>query len=283
MIITEKFEVNGKKISFARYGSEWKKTAILFFHGFTGSKKYIPDLEEFTDICIISFDRPGVGESDVWDYYTMEDFFLCVNAVLDNYDVKKLHVIGHSAGGYYAQVYAQNNPDRVATLSLVSSMIPYNCLETRNIIDSQIKQNNFLTLHMKTISKFFFKKAAQGITKNFDSQFEGMLKTISEKERKYIIENYEMIKSAIIEAAQNSGMGIYYDAFALCQKRDAICINNSIPVFIWNGDKDDTTPVSYAEYLAKKYNAKEIHILNDVGHMMYLLYWKDIVLEALSI
>ena len=42
MVVTERFNVNNKKISYLRYGREWKETAILFFHGFTGSKKYIP-------------------------------------------------------------------------------------------------------------------------------------------------------------------------------------------------------------------------------------------------
>lgn len=283
MTVTEKFEVNNNVISYARYGNEWKETAILFFHGFTGSKKYIPDLKELADMCIISFDRPGIGESDVQDYYAMEDFFACINAVLDHHGIKKLHLIGHSAGGYYAQVYAQNNPNRVKTLSLVSSVIPYNCPETKSIINSQIKRNNFLTLHMKAISKYFFKQAAKGISANFDSQFEGMLKTVSKEEQKYIKENYDMVKSAIINAVKNDGIGIYYDAYALCQKRDKVCISSSIPVFIWNGTEDDTTPVSYAEYLAKKYSAKQTHIIDDVGHMMYLLYWKDIVLETLHI
>lgn len=283
MIVTEKFEINGLNVSFARYGSVWKETAVLFFHGFTGSKKYIPDLEELTDTCIISFDRPGVGESDVQDYYTMEDFFTCINEVLDYHGVKKLRLIGHSAGGYYAQVYAQNNSDRVEALSLVSSMIPYNCPETKSIIDSEIKRNNFLTLRMKAMSKYFFAKAARSITENFDSQFEAMLNTLSGKEREYIIDNYELVKEAIINASKNDGLGIYYDAYALCQKRDKVSIDSSIPVFVWNGTKDDTTSVLYAEFLAKKYGAKETHIIVDAGHMMYLMYWKDIVLEVLSI
>lgn len=213
MVVTERFNVNNKKIFYLRYGREQKETAILFFYGFTGSKKYIPYLEELSDICIISFDTPGIGESDIWDYYTMEDFFECVNAVLEYYGVKKLRLIGHSVGGYYAQVYAQNNPEKVEALSLVSSMVPYNCIETKSIINSETKRNNFLTLYMKTISKYFFKKIAYGINKNFDSQLEVMLKTVSEKERKYINDNYELVKNAILSAVKNDDKGIYYDVY----------------------------------------------------------------------
>ena len=226
----------------------------------------------------------------------MEDFFACVNEVLDLHGVKKLHLIGHSAGGYYAQVYAQNYPDSttllVDTYDTIQSGVPNAIRIAKEVlepmgkrlkgvrIDSQIKRNNFLTLHMKAISKFFFKKAAEGMTSNFDSQFKEMMKTISEKERECIGKNYDMVKNAIIDAVKNDGVGIYYDAYALCKKRDNVCISKSIPIYIWNGSKDNTTPVTYAEYLAKKYSATRTHIIDGVGHMMYLMYWKDIVFET---
>lgn len=279
MISQECYELNNKKYPMQDMEVNGKKQQFYFFMDLQVRKIIFQIQKNCLIHALFLLIDQGLGNR----IYTMEEFFIGVNTVLEHHGVKKVHLIGHSAGGYYAQVYAQNNPDKVEALSLVSSMVPYNCQETKSIINSEIKRNNFLSLHLKAISKYFFKKAAQGITKNFDSQFEGMLKTVSNKERTYINDNYELVKNAIISAVKNDGKGIYYDAYALCQKRDKVCINCSIPVFIWNGAKDDTTPVSYAEYLAKKYDAKEIHIIDDVGHMMYLLYWKEIVLETLNI
>lgn len=34
--------------------------------------------------------------------------------------------MGHSAGGYYAQLYAELYPSKIKSLSLLSSMIPLN-------------------------------------------------------------------------------------------------------------------------------------------------------------
>ncbi len=52
MIFEETFEHNKKQISYVRYG-EWTEKIILFFHGFTGSKRYIPENESNSRVCIL--------------------------------------------------------------------------------------------------------------------------------------------------------------------------------------------------------------------------------------
>lgn len=84
--------------------NDWDEEVILFFHGFMGSKEYFPDIEYETNLCILSFDRPGIGESPIDEYYSMESFLKNVHDVLEDHDVKSIRVIGHSAGGYYAQL-----------------------------------------------------------------------------------------------------------------------------------------------------------------------------------
>ena len=62
MLYKETAEIGGKKLAFVRQ-NDWSEDVILFFHGFCGSKEYFPELPDVKD-CIISFDRPGVGDSD---------------------------------------------------------------------------------------------------------------------------------------------------------------------------------------------------------------------------
>lgn len=42
---------------------------ILFFYGFTGSKWYIPENKSNSNICILSFDRSRIGQSNMEEYY----------------------------------------------------------------------------------------------------------------------------------------------------------------------------------------------------------------------
>lgn len=273
--------INGKKISFMRCG-DWTDEVILFFHGFTGSKCYISDDNKDTNICILSFDRPGVGKSEIQEYYSIEDFLESVNELLELNNIKSVHLAGHSAGGYYAQVFAEKYPFKVKSLSLLSSIIPLNCDNTKNILNGQWKLIKFLTLHAKGFSKFYFKKMSENLIKNYDKEFKENLNTISQKEKLFMTEHYELIKNAVMNAVANNGLGVYYDAYALCKKREEVKIKSTMPVFIWNGTNDDTTPVSFAQYLKKLYNPSEVHIIENMGHMLYLPYWEEIIKEISS-
>lgn len=282
MIFEETFENNNKQISYIRYG-EWTETVILFFHGFTGSKRYIPENGSNRGICILSFDRPGVGKSDIEEYYQMESFLNHINAVLENKNIEYVHLIGHSAGGCYAQLFAELYPQKIKTMSLLSSMIPLNTPNSKRILGIQWKIIKFIALHAKKFSKLYFSKMADNIIKNYDKQFKRNLKNISEKERCFMCENFNLIKNAIINSAANNGLGMYYDVYALCQERECSQLKNTFPIFIWNGTDDNTTPISFAKHLSRQYSTAKLHIVENMGHMLYLPYWEKILEEIWDI
>ena len=277
MIIKEYAEIGGKKLAYIRQ-NDWSEDVILFFHGFCGSKEYFPELPEIKD-CILSFDRPGAGESEVSEYYTMEDFLKNVRTVLKSKGVKTVRLAGHSGGGYYAQVYAGMFPDEVSSLSLLSAMIPINCPSTQKQISGSWKTIRFLSLKAKRFSRFYFSKMAKSINKNYDKQLAASMKTLSEPERKFMEDDPELIKTVILNAVNNNGLGVCYDAYAMCVKREAPVIPKSIPVYIWHGAEDPQVPFSVTEYYKAEYNVKEIHKIDGMGHMLYLPLWKDIIAE----
>lgn len=167
MIYKETEAKGSKNLSYIRF-NEWKDDVILFFHGFTGSKAYFPDITN-DELCVISFDRPGVGESSVEAYYSMENFLQDVCDVLKKHGVTSVKLIGHSAG----------------------------C----------------------------------------------------------------------------------YDAYALCQKREKITISPDIPVYVWYGTEDTTVPITFIEYFKTAYPIKQTHLIDKVGHMLYLTNWEEIIKE----
>lgn len=92
-------------------------------------------------------------------------------------------------------------------------------------------------------------------------------------------ENPEMIKNSVLNAVANNRLGVYYDAYALCQKRGELNIPPNIPVYVWHGVEDSTLPVSFTEFFKEEYNVKKLNIINNIGHMLYLPYWKKIIQE----
>ena len=212
----------------------------------------------------------------------MESFLIKVHEVLKMHQVRSIRVIGHSAGGYYAQVFAQMYPEEVKSLSLISSMIPINSQMTKSLVTGQWKFIVLLSLRFKRFSRFYFKKMASGISNEYEKQLASNMKTLLPIEKQYMEDNHDMIKDAVLKAVANKGAGVCYDAYALCQKRDDLSISKEIPVYVWHGVEDKTIPLSYTKYFQSKYSVKAEHVIDNVGHMLYLPYWKAIIAEATS-
>ena len=73
----------------------------------------------------------------------MENHLRMIHGILQEAGIKSIKLIGHSAGGYYAQLFCELYPDMVKSVSLVSSMILLNSNKTRNIINGQWKFISF--------------------------------------------------------------------------------------------------------------------------------------------
>ncbi len=74
---------------------------------------------------VIRYDHRDSGLSSFVDFerspYTLNDLVSDAMAVLDAFDVKRAHVVGHSMGGYVAQLLAMGRSERVITMTSISS------------------------------------------------------------------------------------------------------------------------------------------------------------------
>ena len=93
-------------------------------------------------------------------------------------------------------------------------------------------------------------------------------------------ENPRLIKNAVLNAVANDGLGVCHDAYALCQKRGKVEIPASIPVYVWHGTEDDTVSPSVVEYFEAVYPVEETHMVDGLGHMLYLVNWGRIIRET---
>jgi len=83
-------------------------------------------MKELVDILaakfqVINFQQRGTGESsNPTKDYSMEAYISDIQAIADHLKLNKFHLLGHSWGGLYAQIYAQAHPERLHTLFLCS-------------------------------------------------------------------------------------------------------------------------------------------------------------------
>lgn len=104
------------------YPNTGKETVILL-HGGPG----VPDgldpvaahLSQFFQV--ITFHQRGTLSSPCYSgKYSMERYILDIDAIAAHFDIEKFHLFGHSWGGLYAQIYAEDSPHRLLSMFLCS-------------------------------------------------------------------------------------------------------------------------------------------------------------------
>lgn len=144
------FEYNDKRFHYEAYGpSDAPALILLMGLGMSGAMWpeafYIPFLR--AGLRVVIFDNRDAGESvhytnapvterdvitaigkavlrrPVSAPYALEDMALDVERLMDYLGLRRAHVVGVSMGGMIAQVLATHSPNRVATLTSVSSAV----------------------------------------------------------------------------------------------------------------------------------------------------------------
>ncbi|KAK9058844.1 hypothetical protein SSX86_023688 [Deinandra increscens subsp. villosa] len=114
---------DGRYLSYKEYGvpKESAKYKIIYAHGFDSVKHYAviataasPALIQDLGIYIVSFDRPGYGESDPDPKRTLKSLALDTEELADQLELgSKFYVVGFSMGGQVIWSYLKYIPHRL--------------------------------------------------------------------------------------------------------------------------------------------------------------------------
>lgn len=125
-VVTEGLrQVNGTSIYVKIIG---QGEPILFLHGGPGLSHdyFLPHVEKLAEsYTLIFFDQRGGGRSatDLTnDQMTMGYFMGDIRGILEQLNLEKVHVVGHSFGGLLAMKFATENPGKVKSLIFCSSV-----------------------------------------------------------------------------------------------------------------------------------------------------------------
>ncbi|MFJ3486851.1 alpha/beta fold hydrolase [Pseudomonas sp. NPDC090202] len=72
------------------------------------------------DYRVITFDHPGVGQSGIDGLPNIPGIADALLGILDDKDIQRAHLVGHSTGSLVAQTLALDHPERVASVVLSS-------------------------------------------------------------------------------------------------------------------------------------------------------------------
>lgn len=278
---------NNRKLSYIGYGDQNENT-VIFLHGFGSSVSSIhPDTEVMDkyNIRFFAVNRPGYGDSDIESKYSLEEFADDLNEFLIAKGIERAAIVGWSAGGLYSQVFTDKYPEKVTSLNLISSAIPLNSDYTKRLLPMNWKMIRNMNRYMPFMTKFFFNSLSKKITKDLDSTIQDSIKQMVEEDKK--VANDPIMQAVItkgaVESYHNRGIGVYYDAIALCQKLNEVrtpILNTK--VHIWQGGKDTVWTAETSNYLREKYANSTFSFIDDAGHLLYLSHWDEILKKSVS-
>lgn len=109
-------------LNFERKGNG--KEILVLLHGFMENISIWDDMEPHLseDFSLLKIDLPGHGQSDILgEVHTMELMADEVKKVLDSQNIKEIHLLGHSMGGYTSLAFAEKYPENLKSLTLFFS------------------------------------------------------------------------------------------------------------------------------------------------------------------
>lgn len=169
--------INNKKIEYSIEGNG--KTVVLL-HGYMESLHIWEELSDFlkNEFRVICIDLPGHGNSDnCGEVNSMECMAETVNTVLENQNIEKCFIVGHSMGGYVTLSFVEKYPEKVESFCLFHSS-PFADDESKKAVREQtvdlIKGGKKIPIAKAHVEKTF----AQENTSKFVQEI-GFLKVIA--------------------------------------------------------------------------------------------------------
>ena len=110
-------------VFYKSYG-ERKNHAVVLLHGYLENMEiwsgFANKLAE--DFYVITPDIPGHGKSGIFSAtHRMDDLAESILAVIDQLKIDKIHLVGHSMGGYVTMAFRENHQERLHSYTLFHS------------------------------------------------------------------------------------------------------------------------------------------------------------------
>ncbi len=115
------FSYKGGKV---HYSDKGKGDVIVLLHGYLESSEVWDGFAARLELQfrVISFDLPGCGLSDVYgEIHTMEFMAMAIKKLLDDLNLHKVFLTGHSLGGYVALAFLELFPGQLSGYCLFHS------------------------------------------------------------------------------------------------------------------------------------------------------------------
>lgn len=237
---------NGRRIASVINGRS-KNLPLILLHGFCEDHTVWDGLVPFfKGIRLIRVDLPGFGGSDAAAVPGMSSYADAVCAVLNDLNIERCVMVGHSMGGYTALAFAEKYPERLAGFGLFHS---------HSLADTEVQIEN----RRRGIEVLRSGKKAAYVAQLFPTLFPP----------EFAAAHPDILDRLIRRGRRQSTEGIIAALQGMIERpdRSEVLRQTVVPVLFLLGEKDQLVPPAHREKMMPLPRLADLHLLPGIGHM----------------
>lgn len=235
----EKININGIQIAYTRRN---KGNPLLLLHGWGSDHTVWNDVASLmeSDFELILPDLRGFGESSVVEsHYKITDMAADLSSLLDQLEVRKIVIVGHSMGNYVSLAFVHANPERVLGLGIISSQAQADSIERKQMLYKSAEE--IMNTGVKTVLKSLPPLMAS------DERVQAHIRNL-------------------IERQHPAGLAGALKAMADREDSSSILSSFKFPVVVIHGKADEFMPIRRAQEIKEAIPHAILTELPNVGH-----------------
>jgi pimeloyl-ACP methyl ester carboxylesterase len=232
-------------------------------------------------IQLISFDRPGYGESDRMAGRRVADAADDVLTIADALGLERFAVVGRSGGGPHALACAALLPGRVTKAAVLVGLAPrgadglawFDGMTQSNVAEHAAAADGYEKIAEIT------QAAAEAIRADPASLLAKLQDELPDPDLRVVADRgiRSMLLETYTEALRTSAYGWIDDALAFYSPWGFDPAAVTIPVLLWHGASDNLSPVSHARWLAGRIPNSAVVVQAGAAHFGALDVLPDIL------
>ncbi|KAH9321586.1 hypothetical protein KI387_016225, partial [Taxus chinensis] len=239
-------------------------------------------------VYLVSFDRPGYGESDPNPERSVKSIAFDIEQLADQLELgPKFYIMGISIGGHSVWSCLKYIGHRIQGAALISPVINYRWPGFPKQLSAEAYRQQerqdqwalrvlyyapWLTYWWMTQTWFSSSTAIKGDWKSFNSQ-DNEMRIKASANGDFVRRIKTSVQQGVFESLHRELMVMFgkWDFDPMDLKVDAGGNNISASVHIWQGDEDALVPVILQRYICKRLPWIQYHELRGAGHLYYLI------------
>lgn len=262
------------------------RNPVLFFHGLPSCRLMRPDRMVTGELGarLITFDRPGFGQSDPKPGRTLADTADDIVALLDKLAIDRVHVAAPSGGGATALAFAHRAPDRVRAVALIGAVGPSDTPGALAGITLERRVGFWLARRLPRVLRWTLsRRASPG--RDMKAFFDSYTKHNPPVDQAILAqpEIRQMFLASYTESLCQ-GVGAFAWELQLVARPWGFPLSAiRVPVAVWHGGKDNSIPPVMGRRIAASIPGAQLHLLADESHLFFLSRWREILADLLSL